>query len=42
MADTFWGAKRGLAYFKERCGFEPFNVNWIWLDEGPLPVPADR
>jgi hypothetical protein len=35
MADTFWGAKRGLAYFKERCGFQPYTVSWGWTDNGP-------
>ena len=32
MYDTFWGAKRGLAYFKERLGFRPYTVDWVWVD----------
>jgi hypothetical protein len=32
MYDTFWGAAPGLAYFKERLGFEPYTVDWTWLD----------
>ena len=32
MYDTFWGASRGLAYFKERAGFRPYTVDWIWRD----------
>jgi hypothetical protein len=35
MYDTFWGASRGLAYFKERCGFMPYSVKWVWVDRGP-------
>jgi hypothetical protein len=30
MYDTFLGASEGLRYFKERIGFEPYNVEWIW------------
>lgn len=32
MADTFWGASAGLAYFKERVGFRPFTVDWQWTE----------
>jgi hypothetical protein len=32
MADTFWGASDGLAYFKERAGFHPYTVRWVWVD----------
>jgi hypothetical protein len=32
MYDTFWGASRGLAYFKERVGFRPYTVEWVWVD----------
>lgn len=32
MADTFWGATPGLAYFKDRTGFRPFTVRWAWSD----------
>jgi hypothetical protein len=30
--DTLWGASPGLAFFKERTGFRPFTVRWVWLD----------
>jgi hypothetical protein len=33
MYDTFWGASPGLAYFKERAGFRPYTVDWVWRDE---------
>lgn len=33
MYDTFFGAQPGLRYFKERLGFSPYKVNWIW--DGP-------
>lgn len=32
MCDTFWGASRGLADFKERLGFRPFTVDWVWVE----------
>lgn len=32
MVDTFWGASAGLAFFKERAGFRPFTVDWVWVD----------
>jgi hypothetical protein len=35
MYDTFWGASRGLAYFKERAGFRPYTVRWALVDHGP-------
>jgi hypothetical protein len=34
MYDTFWGASTGLAWFKERIGFRPFTVDWVWVDRG--------
>jgi hypothetical protein len=34
MYDTFWGASKGLAYFKERLGFRPYTVDWVWADHG--------
>jgi hypothetical protein len=40
MYDTFWGASRGLAYFKERCGFRPYTVEWAWSDD--IPMSAQR
>jgi len=30
MYDTFFGASSGLRYFKERLGFRPYKVRWIW------------
>ncbi len=33
MADTFWGASPGLAYFKERAGFHMYTVDWVWRGE---------
>jgi hypothetical protein len=30
MYDTFFGASPGLRYFKERLGFKPYKVRWIW------------
>lgn len=35
IADTFWGARQRLAYFKERAGFKPFTVDCVWV-ERPL------
>lgn len=35
MYDTYWGASKGLAFFKERAGFAPYTVKWAWLDRGP-------
>jgi hypothetical protein len=35
MYDMFWGASPGLAYFKERCGFLPYTVEWVWIGSGP-------
>jgi hypothetical protein len=32
MYDTFWGATKGLAYFKERVGFRQYTVDWVWVD----------
>jgi hypothetical protein len=32
MVDTFWGARPGLANFKERTGFRPYTVDWAWVD----------
>jgi hypothetical protein len=30
MFDTLLGASPGLRFFKERSGFIPFRVKWIW------------
>jgi hypothetical protein len=35
MYDTFWGATKGLAYFKERVGFRQYTVDWVWVDRKP-------
>jgi hypothetical protein len=32
MFDTFWGATKGLAFFKERVGFRPYTVDWVWVE----------
>jgi hypothetical protein len=34
MYDTYWGASRGLTFFKDRLGFEPYTVEWRWVDRG--------
>lgn len=33
MYDTFFGASPGLRYFKERLGFKPYRVKWVWCSE---------
>jgi hypothetical protein len=30
LYDTFFGASAGLRYFKERMGFRPYKVRWVW------------
>ena len=35
MYDTYWGASQGLAFFKERLGFQPYTVDWLWIDRVP-------
>jgi hypothetical protein len=30
MYDTFFGASPGLRFFKERLGFRPYKVRWVW------------
>lgn len=32
MYDTFWGGSSGLAWFKERIGFRPYTVDWVWAE----------
>lgn len=32
MYDTYWGASKGLAFFKERLGFLPYTVDWAWFE----------
>ena len=34
MYDTFFGGLPGLRYFKERLGFKPYKVRWLWKPEG--------
>lgn len=36
MYDTFFGATTGLRYFKERLGFKPYRVRWIWDPNGEV------
>jgi len=35
MYDTFVGGTGGMRTFKERCGFHPYRVNWVWRDGVP-------
>lgn len=35
--DTFFGGSPGLRYFKERLGFRPYKVRWVWASEDPPP-----
>ncbi len=37
--DTFWGASSGLVFFKERTGFAPHTVRWLWR-EGRRGLPG--
>jgi hypothetical protein len=30
MYDTWFGAPPGLRSFKERLGFAPYRVRWMW------------
>lgn len=32
MYDTYIGGGSGMRTFKERCGFRPYRVKWIWRD----------
>jgi hypothetical protein len=41
MYDTFWGASEGLAYFKDRLGFRPCTVDWVWAGEATAGPPGD-
>jgi hypothetical protein len=34
MYDTYFGAPAGLRFFKERLGFRPYNVKWVWRSPG--------
>lgn len=33
MYDTFFGASEGLRFFKERLGFAPYKVKWVWMPQ---------
>jgi len=35
MYDTMVGAESGLRFFKERLGFQPYNVRWVWRSSVP-------
>jgi hypothetical protein len=30
MYDTYFGGSPGVRFFKDRCGFSPYKVNWSW------------
>ncbi|MCX7088332.1 MAG: hypothetical protein NTV00_09795 [Methylococcales bacterium] len=32
MYDTYFGASEGLKKFKQKLGFQPFHVKWLWQD----------
>jgi hypothetical protein len=32
MYDTWWGASASLRFFKQRLGFQPYKVRWLWQD----------
>jgi hypothetical protein len=32
MYDTWWGASASLRFFKQRLGFKPYKVRWLWQD----------
>lgn len=34
MYDTMLGASDSLRYFKERLGFKPYHVHWVWAENG--------
>ncbi|HEX3943235.1 MAG TPA: hypothetical protein VHW69_04025 [Rhizomicrobium sp.] len=34
MYDTYIGASAGMRTFKERCGFQPYRVRWLWAPDG--------
>jgi hypothetical protein len=34
MYDTYIGAGAGMRTFKERCGFQPYRVKWVWTPDG--------
>jgi hypothetical protein len=39
MYDTIWGASKGLAFFKEHLGFQPYTVDWRWIEDAIDPRP---
>jgi len=30
--DTFFGASDGLKMFKQKLGFKPYKVKWLWVN----------
>jgi hypothetical protein len=34
MYDTYIGGSAGMRTFKERCGFRPYRVRWVWNPDG--------
>ena len=40
MYDTVFGAAPGLRYFKDRSGFVPFRVKWIWQTTDNVGNPS--
>lgn len=30
--DTFFGGSKGIRYFKEKLGFMPYKVRWVWTN----------
>lgn len=37
--DTYFGGSQGIRYFKEKLGFMPYKVKWIWSDSGKGGLP---
>ena len=38
MYDTFFGASEGLKKFKEKLGYKPYKVRWIWENQKLLKI----
>jgi hypothetical protein len=39
MYDMYFGADQGMRFFKDRLGFKPQKVTWVWVDK---PQPSDN
>lgn len=39
--DTFFGGSQGIRYFKEKLGFMPYKVKWVWSNSGKEDLPGD-